>query len=339
MRILTVHPGPAFSVADVYAGWVEALKTAGQRVLPFNLDDALAFHDNAYMRVDEGIFRKALTADQAIERSAEALLSVLYRTHPDVLFIVTGFLLSNEILDLARHRGTKVVVLHTESPYEDARQIEQAQHADLNLINDPTNIDQFPAGTLYMPHAYRPARHKPGPVLPPLACDLGFVATAFPSRIKLLEAMDLDGLDVVLAGNWRWLTADSPLKQHVAHGDLECVDNGQAIEVYRSARVGLNYYRREGDDGDDYAGWSMGPREVEQAATGMFFLRDPRPEGDQVLHMLPTFTSPGEASELLRWYLAHPEQRHKAAQQAREAIAERTFDNNARTLLTALEGI
>lgn len=41
MRILVVHPGPNFSVADVHDGWVEALRSLGCEVASFNSDDRL----------------------------------------------------------------------------------------------------------------------------------------------------------------------------------------------------------------------------------------------------------------------------------------------------------
>jgi hypothetical protein len=73
------------------------------------------------------------------------------------------------------------------------------------------------------------------------------------------------------------------------------------------------------------------------AAVGAFFLRDPRPEGDALFPMLPTFTTPGEAADQLRWYLAHPDARETAAAKAREAVADRTFDSNAARLLRLLD--
>lgn len=337
MRFLVAHPGPNFSVQDVYAGWVEALRNLDQQVLSFNLDDRLTFFDNATFQVSDGVFRKALSVDQAIELSVDGLYSTLYRTHPDVLLVISGFMVPNELMDLARFRGTKVVVIHTESPYEDDRQIAQAEHADLNLINDPTNIHRFPPGTVYVPHAYRSKVHCPGPVLPTAASDLVFVGTAFESRVRLFDAMDLDGIDVALAGNWSRIPKDSKLREYLAHKAEECVDNEYAVDLYRSAKVGLNYYRREGDDGDDYAGWAMGPREVEMAAVGLPFCRDPRPEGDELFPMLPTFTTAGEASDLVRWWLADDARRDKASLQIREAVADRTFDSNARALLGQLE--
>jgi hypothetical protein len=44
MRILVIHPGPDFSVHDVYAGWVFALKQLGCQVFEYNLNDRLLAH-------------------------------------------------------------------------------------------------------------------------------------------------------------------------------------------------------------------------------------------------------------------------------------------------------
>src|SRR5258708_32979039 len=117
-----------------------------------------------------------------------------------------------------------------------------------------------------MPPAVPTPGPLPAPAEPGLACDLAFVGTAFPSRIAFLEAMNLDGLDVLLAGAWAWLDATSPLHSHVAHDLAECVDNTQAAGIYRSAAAGLNLYRHEPDSDDTAEGHACGPREIELAA-------------------------------------------------------------------------
>jgi spore maturation protein CgeB len=339
MRFLVCHPGPAFSVADVHAGWVEALCELGQQVVEFNLDDRLTFYDAAFLNVSEGKFRKALTAEKAVELAVNGLYAALYKTRPDVLLVISAFLVPAELLDLARRYGTRVVILHTEAPYEDTRQLAIAPHADLNLLNDPVSIDRYRqvCRVEYMPHAYRPSLHCPGPADPALKCDLAFVGTGFESRIAFLEAMDLSGLDVLLGGNWQRLAEDSPLRPYVGHDIKECLDNADGVRIYRSARAGINLYRRETDDGDSAAGWAMGPREVEMAAVGLFFLRDPRGEGDEVLPMLPTFAGPDEAGELLYWWLAHDDKRAEVARQARQAVACRTFRTHAAKVLRMLD--
>lgn len=339
MKILACHPGPNFSVHDVYVGWVEALRDLGQHVVEFNLADRLAFYETALLEVGDGMFRQALPPDKAAELAINGLYATLYKTRPDVLLGISGFFLTPELLDLVRATGTRVVLVHTESPYEDKRQLALAPHADLNLVNDPINIEAFAAvaPARYVPHAYRPATHHPGPATPDLACDLGFVGTGYTSRIDFFERIDLTGLDVLLGGNWKNLADDSPLRKHVAHDLEECLDNHRTAEVYRSARVGINLYRREAEHVDLIDGLAMGPREVEMAACGLFFLRDPRPEGDEVLSMLPTFATPEDASEQIRYWLDHEPERDKLAAQAAEAVAGRTFTNHAAALLRLLD--
>ena len=345
MRWLLIHPGPNFSVADVHNGWAEALRGLGEEVMEYELDRRLNFFDLALFETGKpnsagnATFRKAVTREQAITMAADGLLGACYRWWPHVILCTSAFFTPPWVLEVMRARKHKMVMLFTEGPYQTATQLKMAEFADLSLVNDPCDIDRYRAlgRAEYMPHAYRPTLHRPGTPIPEMVCDLGFVGTGFPSRIEFFEQMNLDGLDVILAGNWLGLPEDSPLRKYMATEPDECLDNQQTAEVYRSARCGINFYRRESDEGCAAQGWAMGPREVEMAATGLFFLRDSRGEGDEVLHMLPRFDGPQDASDKLRWYLDHPAEREKRAAAAREAVADRTFANHARKLLAMLD--
>jgi hypothetical protein len=344
MRWLVGHPGPHFSVHDVYEGWVEALRGLGEDVYTFNLGDRLSFYDAALIETgttdDEGHpgVRKAITRAQAIELAANGILSAAYQCWPDVVLLVSAFFTPPALLDMMRGRGHKIVLLHTESPYQDDEQLIRAKSADVNLLNDPVNLASYaelgPAA--YMPHAYRPSIHYAA-ANPRYQWDLSFIGTGFPSRVKFFERMNLDGLTVKLAGPWLDLPENSPLRDWTATEHEDCVPNVQTAAIYRQSRTSLNLYRREAEAAHDGEGWAMGPREVEMAACGLFFVRDPRPEGDEILHMLPTYTSPEEAGDLIRWYVTHPADREKRATAAREAVAERTFSNNAKALLRMIE--
>ncbi len=351
MRILVVHPGAQFSVSDVYTGWVEALRGYGQTVQEFNLGELLTFYDSAYLMTGtksmQGLeqFRKAFTHESAIHASVDRLIGTIWKFGPEVIFMVSGFFIAYELLDVLKRRGYKIVMLHTESPYEDGRQLERAVRCDISLVNDPTNLESFRKASKYaqyMPHAYRPSLHKPGPSVPQLVNDFCFVGTGYQSRIEFFEKMDFGDLDVFLAGNWVPLEETSPIFRYLAHDKDECLDNDQTVQVYRSSECGMNLYRREIDDQDRYAtieGWAMGPREIEMAATGLFFLRDRRPESDEILHMLPAFSDPGEATDLLRWAHANPVKCAELAGKARAAIADRTFANHAKIVLELLEAL
>jgi spore maturation protein CgeB len=348
MRILVVHPGPGFSVADVHNGWVEALRELGCDVASFNLDDRLLFYSQALLDTHEKdetghpIIRQAMDQGQAFTMAIQGLTHACYTFWPDLVIVISAFFVQAGILEVMRSRKHKIVIINTESPYQEDQQLARAPYADLNVLNDPVSLPLYDAAGLnavYLPHCYRPSVHYPrtGPVKGNLAADLAFVGTGFASRIEFFEAMDLEGLDILLAGNWADLAEGSPLRPHIAHDPGECCDNTETAEVYRNAKTGINFYRRETSDGGTAAGHAMGPREAEMAACGLFFLREPREEGDRVLPMLPQFSGPADAGEQLRWWLAHDGMRSEVALKARAAIADRTFASNAKRLLALLE--
>ena len=110
----------------------------------------------------DGEMRHLFDFDAAVRIVFESLQATLYATWPDIIVVVSGHFFSAPLFDMIRaNRPHKLVMLHTESPYEDERQIELAQHFDVNVLNDPINIDRFPAGTIYIPHAYDPRSITP----------------------------------------------------------------------------------------------------------------------------------------------------------------------------------
>ena len=312
--------------------------------MTFDLATHLTFYDSVAIETGRTgpdghkEMRKALSHEQAIELASDRLFAPVYKGWPDVILIVSGFFTPPLMLDILRSRRHKVVMLHTESPYQENEQLERAAHVDINLLNDPVNLDAYKAlgiPAAYAPHAYRPPVHYPRRKLP-AQFDLAFSGTGYQSRIGFFEAMNLDGLRVALAGNWIQLTGDSPLREYMIHDPADCLDNETTAEMYQVAHVGLNTYRVEAEDAA-VQGVAMGPREVEMAASGLFYLRDPRPEGDALLPMLPTFEGPQDAGEKLRWWLSHDTQREQAAHAARDAVIDRTFTSNARMLLRLLD--
>lgn len=345
MRWLIGHPGPHFSVHDLYEGWTEALRGLGEQVFTFNLGDRISFYDAVYIEAgvtdEQGrpAMQKALKREVALDTAAHEILRPAFLCWPDVVLLVSAFWYPPYLLDIMRGRGMTVVLLHTESPYQDDEQLERAAHADLNLLNDPVNIEAYRdlAPAEYMPHAYRPSVHHPAEAGAGKKWDFSFIGTGFPSRVAFFEQMDLAGLDVHFGGPWLGLPPDSPLRDWTATTLDNCVGNEDTAEIYRQSRTSLNLYRRESEDTHEGEGWAMGPREVELAATGTWFTRDPRPESDELFPMLPSYTGPDEASDQIRWALAHPAEREKAAGLAREAVAGRTFDANAKRLLQLLD--
>jgi hypothetical protein len=345
VRWLLIHPGPSWSVADVFNGWSEALTGLGEQVEEYELDARLRFYNGTIAETGQlkpcgcpGI-RKFLDREQAIQLAVDGILSAAYRWWPDVIMCVSAFFVPPWLLEVIRGRRHKVVMLMTESPYQDDYQLKMAAYADLTLLNDPVNLDAYrqvgPAE--YMPQGYRPSIHYPALPESPQKWDLSFIGTGFPSRVAFFRDMDLGGLDVRLSGLWMDLPEDSPLRDWTATESDDCIDNHETAQIYRWSRTGINFYRREAEKSHEGEGVACGPREIEMAACGLFFARDPRPESDELFPMLPSFSSPEEASDIIRWALAVPRQREQAATWARNAVQGRTFTEHAKQLLRLLD--
>ncbi len=338
MRVLCVEPGPMFSVQDCHNGYVEAFTQLGCETVSLNYGARLDFYYSAGRVAASGDFVRLVDDEVGVVRmAAKGVEAACFEFWPDVLFVSSCFFLPLDLLDVVRARGIKVVINHVDSPYEDGRQAARAEHADLNLINDPTNLDKFPAGTVYMPAAYRPSVHHPGPARPTWESEFVFTGTAFPSRVEFLSKVDFAGIDVALAGNWSSLDPDDALAAYVVHGLDQCIDNDETADLYRSSLTSANLYRAEADAPGMEVGWACGPREIELAACGLWFARQARAEGDVMFPMLPTFTTPAELGDMIRWALANPALRHDAALKALAAVDGQTFAANAAQVLTLIE--
>ena len=345
MRWLLIHPGPSWSVADVFNGWSEALTGLGEQVEEYPLDAALRFFNAALAGTGEQLpcgcqgVRKFLDRDQVIQLAVDPVLAAANRWWPDVILCVSAFFVPPWMLEILRARGHRIVMLMTESPYQDDFQLKMAAYADLTLLNDPVNLDAYRAvgPAEYMPQAYRESVHYPPPPGAVPEYDFAFVGTGFPSRVRFFNDMNLAGLNVRLSGLWMDLPEDSDLRDWTVTDSDDCVDNHETAAIYRRARTGINFYRREAEDGHAGEGWAIGPREVEMAASGLWFARDPRPESGALFGMLPSYSTPEEASDQIRWALAHPAERDRAAGQAHAAVQDRTFTNHARQLLRLLD--
>jgi hypothetical protein len=290
----------------------------------------------------------------------------------DAVFFVSPQYLPMEIPQLLRKTGIKCYGVMTEAPYEDQIDAPtKAAHFDGVFLNDLYSVEywrSFNPNSHYVPHSYDPDKHFPSwdrpkhrrfaDWQPP---DNGhdhvvYVGSGFGRRQRYLEQVDWKDIPIKIFGHWPLLRPikdpkikaefgymapaedyESPLIPHVVE---KMVENTFTARIYRGAAIGINLHREERwanndqmmiDSGEAY---SMGPRGVEYAACGTFQISDARQEiidvfGDSV----PIHRSPEELGDLIRKYLADPVRRRELAVQQREAIKDRTFENNVRRAL------
>lgn len=345
-------------MADVHNGWCKALKKQGHTVMVYNTNERLMFYgramledaDNEDCEHGKKSVHPAMNPEQVMQHATAGLMESCYLFWPDIVFFVSGFFQNAATLQVLRERNHKIVMLHTESPYQDDEQMTRGAFADLNLLNDAVNLQawrEMDIPAYYVPHSYDPEVHYMDTAAAKES-DFTFVGTAFQSRQKFFHAMDMTGLEVTFGGNgWDTVSPEyADILKYLRHPPNTCVENAETARVYRLSKTGINFYRREGETKHQGEGWSMGPREVEMAACGLFFVRDPRGESDDVFggtpalgvpEALPTFDGPDDAAEQIKWWVNNDRQRERHALMAYERVKYRTFDASAKKVALWME--
>ena len=167
MRWLLIHPGPDWSVADVFNGWSEALTGLGETVEEYPLDAALRFYNSALAPTGKVLpcgcheTRQYLDRDQAARLALDPILAAANRFWPDVILCTSGVLPPAVAPgDPPRPPATRSSSSPRNRPYQDDYQLKVAQYADLTLLNDPVNIEPVPGHRPRRVHAARlPGAH------------------------------------------------------------------------------------------------------------------------------------------------------------------------------------
>lgn len=333
MRALVVHPGAAYSTADVYDGVVAGLRANGVTVLEGRLDTIAAWYAAT---IGESIQRGVLAADALmldgrLNRSAVISAHVTryaLLTRPDWLIVVSGHNYNAHDARALSRAGIRTAVLLTEAPYWADEEREIASFYDVAFTNERRSAARL--GAHYLPHAYHPTRHTPdGPRADP--CDVVFVGSMFDERRALFDGVDWTDIRLVLRGEL--------LPQR------DIVPNHDTAAHYRSAAICLNHHRTTTQHGSGQhiaagSAESLGPRAYEIPACGGFMLcDDSRPELDEVFgDTVPTYRA-GDAADLeqqIRHYLRRPDERARLGAAQYQAVRGRDWTARARRLLEVL---
>lgn len=350
MNVLLIEPGASWATADVSAGLRYGLEQHGVNLVRYKLDQRIdrahrwLYYNWRRTKKSNPAIEKPNTADVFYKAGIEALEMAL-RHQVDVVLAVSAMFLHPDVIILMKRAGLRVVVAFTESPYDLDKELAVAKLVDGCWTNERSCVPAFQAvnpSSGYLAHAWHPERHQAG--LQPQDADVRshdvvFVGSAFHERVTWLNAIDWTGIDLGLYGSWESLGSRHPLRRFVCGAQT---DNARTASLYRRAKVGLNLYRTS-------KGWgrqapaiehaeSLNPRAYELSACGAFHLSTHRAEVREIFgDLVPTCSTPDEASALLRTWLSDDAGRARIAEQLPACVAESSWRTRATTVIADLQ--
>lgn len=338
MRILVVAPGHGFSTLDVFSGVVAGLRACGQEVFEYPLHKTFETMELLVAAAKElGIAPEGGYPDP-LQLGTMGIPGYAMAKRVELVLFIHGLNVPPSIPETLRRGGYKTAILCTESPYETAaKEAGAAMFYDVVFTTDRAAPPLFtfnrPDRVHYLAHAWHPERHcADGAKADP--CDVFFVGTRYPERDELLSGVCWDGID------FRDRTLDYT-KQDLPDLMGQITPNEVTAAHYRSAAISLNHHRtsmllHDDDTSHIPPGFaeSLNPRAYEVPACGGFLVSDARAELSDIFgDTVPTYTDSASLEQLIRHFLAHPDERQALAARQHACVQSHSWTHRARQLL------
>jgi len=329
MKILLVLPAEAMSTRDVGEGYKKALERRSDINLKvYDLASRAVYHKEALKRLLDK--DKPYSWQNISELASADIVYEAFVFEPDWILIISGLFFHPNALIALNRAGFKTAWIFTECPYDDDKQIFLAKFLRVCFVDDVASLEKFRkvnVNTCYLPKACDPERHKKVEVSDEFKSDVIFIGTGYEDRVKLLEKVNWDGINLKILGTWK-LRRNSPLRKYTLS---KIITNDASVKFYNGAKIGLNLHRAH-----PYA-YSANPRTFELSACGTFQICDKRQEvinlfGDSIEY----FENSNDLEQKIRHYLDNEGERFAKAEKARQIALRQTFDARVNILLKNL---
>lgn len=352
-RVMVIAPGPYYATKDCYDAAVSGMRAAGANVTP------IAYHDDLRLAsgLEQTLRDNGEDHDSAFTHvttyAGYRAVALAFVQSPDLILVVSG-----SAFDPA-HAGflgryTRTAVWLTESPYQEETEYRLSEFYRTAFTNERRMVDRIkayrqasghkcPDDVYYLPHGYDPARHFPRAAEPDYASDVCFIGSPFPERQALLRAVDWTGIDFKAFG----VFDDNDPNDAMNGGGRSAVSNDEAQLWYAGAKININHHRVVRYYGADaqiepWEAESLNPRVYELAAGRCFQLCDDSREELRALFgdSVPTYShhDPRDLERVVRYYLAHPDERERCAQEAYERVQGHAAEARMRFVLETCLG-
>lgn len=338
LRILVVLPmyGGSLPIGGYCA---RALIELGHSVRCFEAQNLYAGY--------QGIKSLDLTASrfQAAETSylkfiSQTVVSMVEAQKPHIVLAMAQAPLDRHALLRIRQTGARTVMWFVEdykvfnywmtmAPLYDAFAVIQKEP----FLGELAKIGQNNA--FYLPLAALPEFHKAISLNPDemkyYGSDISFMGAGYPNR-RLAFRMLADKNFKIWGSDW---DDEKQLAKNIQKNG-ERISEDESVKIYNAAKINLNLHSSLGIDSLVSGGDFINPRTFELAAMGAFQLVDKRSlmAGLFEANELATFDNIQDLYNLVDFFLAHPEERQKYAERAKERVLkDHTYQQRMEALL------
>lgn len=345
-RVMVVAPGPHYSTKDVYDGALAGLRATGAvdvLGLDYHFDLMVAGRIEDELEGDEAARFGNLTSYASHRAVAMAMAF-----RPDLILFISGTIFPPAVAAMLG-QYTRTAVWLTESPYQDEGEYAVQSFYRTAFTNERLMVDRliakriedahpYPADVHYLPHAFDPDRHYPREIVPDdYRSDVCFIGSPFPERQALLNGVDWSGIRLMTKGVFSARDLSDTMTSLPDN-----VPNEKTQLYYAGAAININHHRLVkwyGLDAEIEASEaeSLNPRVYELAAGRCFQIcDDSRAELRELFgDSIPTYShrDPADLERVIRYYLAHPDERERCAAEAYERVQAHTVAARMRFVL------
>ena len=191
----------------------------------------------------------------------------------------------------------------------------------------------------WLPMACAPEYHHPVNLsdgdLKDYSCDIAFVGSKYPNRLKLFES--ISDLDIAIWGpGWDDLDKNSTLRSNIKGGALK---PEEWRKIYSGSKIVLTPHFKDPENKINVH--QVSPKLFEAMACGAFVITDMQKDGIELFrdgqHLI-RFNNSDDLREKIIFYLNNPKEREKIAAKGREEVlSKHTYAHRIQKIVDSLQ--